>query len=249
MTPSSPEPDADQPSAEELSAEDRKQRIVVLTARKAEYEDVLSDDFSQKLVQNHAYWAYDTDDFEVRISHTGVGPDQTEKTLGKLQSMLEGDLLVIAGTAGALHDDIEEGDVFVPTALAPTDAIEWEHPDQQLLHWMAGWLTDFDFVADGEEDGEANLRMGPMVTSPRPVVDPEQREELQNLTGAMAVDMESAHVLDKFDQSQDEADQWVGIRVISDGPDTPGEAEAEAQQPRACQRLNQLLNQLIYQLS
>jgi nucleoside phosphorylase len=252
VAPSPPEPDAGSPSTDDaLGAADRKQRVVVLTSRRAEYEGVVEDgSFSRKLVQNHAYWAHDSDRFQVRITHVGTGPEQSEKTLGKIQSILEGDLLIVAGTAGALHEDLEAGDVYVPTALAPTDAVDWEHPDQELLHWLVGWLKNSELVNDEtEEDGsKANLRLGPMVTSPRPVINADQREELKNLTGAMAVDMESAHVLKEFRHSQDEEDQWVGIRVISDGPDVDSESEAEAKQQPACDRLNNILQSLIQSL-
>lgn len=249
MTPANPSPPEDggeHDTTEVLGEEDRQQRIVILTGRKAEYEQLLNGSFDRKLVQNHPYWAQDRNDFQIRLSHLGIGKDQSEKSLGQLQSMLEGDLLIVAGTAGSLHGDLTSGDVFVPTALAPTDAVEWSHPDQELLHWLVGLIShsELDLNREGTDSND-NLRMGPMVTSPRPVIEPEQRDELRELTGAMAVDMESAHAVEEFRQAQDEENQWLCLRVISDGTEIGDTKEAEALQKPACERLNHLLQELI----
>lgn len=232
MNPSPPETEIPQ-------AEDRALRIVLLTARRAEYMSALetTGNFSKKLTQNHPYYALNSERYRLRVSHLGVGPKQAKKTLGKISSILKGDLLILAGTAGSLRKDIEKGTLFIPTAIAHTSDKDWYYPDTELLHWLAGVLT--------ENHKPGKLRMGPMVTSPRPVLKTEQRDYLSEMTGAMAVDMESALAVEKFRQSDDEEGQWLSLRLISDGPGDSDEKNVENKQKQATKWLNEHLQTLL----
>jgi len=233
------------PETAPIQSEDRTLRIVVLTARRAEYISALQNgpaNYSKKLTQNHPYYAIDQNDYQFRITHLGVGPEQAKKTLEKITSVLEGDLLIVAGTAGSLHADLTEETPFIPTALAHTSSNDWFYPDTQLLHWIAGVLSEND-------ESDPPIRMGPMVTSPRPVLETEQRNYLSEKTGAMAVDMESSLAVEKFRHTDDEEGQWLGVRVISDSVEEQSESTVEHKQEQATELVNHQLRLIVEHLT
>lgn len=198
--------------------------------------------YSKKLTQNHPYFALDQNHYQFRITHLGVGPKQANKTLDKISSVLEGDLLILAGTAGSLKADLSEQTLYIPTAVAHTSDNDWLYPDTQLLHWIAGILSE-------NNESEPSMRMGPLITSPRPVLETDQRNYLLDKTGAMAVDMESSLAIRKFRHTDGEEGQWLGIRVISDSIDEESESATEKKQLEATEVLNNQLRLIFDQLN
>lgn len=194
----------------EGSNEGRTARLLFMTARRADYEPLLEEyDFQERLHQNHAYHVLETPTGDLRLTHLGMGNDQARRTLKKLAGTLDPDYALIAGTAGALKDDLSRGDVFVPTALSGVEREDWLHPPTELLRWTMGTLQQTE-----SEDFE--FRSGPLVSVGEPVLSPERREELHTETGALAVDMESLPVVETLIENVEDPPAWSLLRVISD---------------------------------
>jgi adenosylhomocysteine nucleosidase len=83
-------------------------------------------------------------------------------------------LLLLAGFSGALDDSLEAGDLLLATAIVA----------EGEMSWRATW----------PETRTAAFRQGKLLTVDRLVADPADKRELNQLHGALAVDMESATV-------------------------------------------------------
>lgn len=212
--------------------EDRVPRILLLTARPEEYRPALSalEDVDEKLHQNHPYHLWSTPRVEVRMTHTGVGEEAVLGTLSAIQGVLQPDLVLVAGTAGGLREDLAMGSPFLPTAVTASGTERWAYPSTEILEWLR------EIVA--VDPGGEPVRTGPQVSVREPVVQRDERRRLAEWSGAMAVDMETFFVLRRLrERVTTEEFTWAGLRVISDGlDDNDPEAVLEAQQP-ACKRL------------
>lgn len=191
------------------SDEGRTPRLLILTARREDYEPLLADgDFETRLHQNHPYQYRETPTGNLRLTHLGMGTEEAEKTLRSLEGMIDPDFVLIAGSAGALKSDLSVGNVFLPTAVSGPEHEHWLHPPSDSLRWTMGTLQQSD------EDFE--FRSGPLVTSREPVLQPTDREQLHEETGALAVDMETAVLVESLVESEETPPFWSVIRVISD---------------------------------
>lgn len=212
--------------------EERVPRILLLTARPEEYRPALSalEDVDEKLHQNHPYHLWSTPRVEVRMTHTGVGEEAALATLSAIRGVLQPDLVLIAGTAGGLREDLARGSPFLPTAVTASGTERWAYPSTEILEWLRKIVT--------MEPGDEPVRTGPQVTVREAVVESEERRRLAEWSGAMAVDMETFFVLRRLrERITTEEFTWAGLRVIADGleEDDP-EAVLAAQKP-ACERL------------
>lgn len=225
------------PSLDNLD-EGRTSRLLFLTARKADYEHVLNQRETEKrLHQNHSYYYLATPEAEIRLTHVGMGAEQTSRTLWKLGGMLDPDFLLIAGSAGALIDDLKQDTLFMPTAITSDQQESWFHPPTDLLQWSMGIMQE----QFGEE---ASFRSGPLYSNDQPVIDPDDRQELHDSTGALAVDMESTTILDEMITS-DNPTPWSSFRVISDTFDDDSLDKIKKRQKKASTTVGQALNALI----
>lgn len=219
------------------SDEGRTPRILVLTARRKDYEGVLVDgNFESRLHQNHLYQYTETPTGNLRITHLGMGTEEVQKTLRTLAGMIDPDFVLIAGSAGALKPDLSEKDVFLPTAVTSADHEGWFHPPSESLQWMMGILrgTDEDF----------DFRSGPLYTSPEPVLKSENRERLHERTEALAVDMESAPLLKSLVEPEDNPPLWGIVRVISDTFEQETFDEVKQRQHQASKTVARILRAL-----
>lgn len=108
--------------------------------------------------------------------------------------------VVVAGVAGGLTDDVRPGDLVVATAVGREGALV-PCPAAAL---MAGALRRAGLT----------VHLGPVLTTATVVDDPAERSRLHETTGALAVDTETALLLDGLDGSE----QLVVVRAIVDTP-------------------------------
>lgn len=222
--------------AELLEREDGVPRVLLLTARPEELRPALArlDAAQRKLHQNHPYHLWSTPRVEVRMSHTGVGKEAAARTLAALGGVLQPDFVLVTGTAGGLREDLEVGSLFFPTAVAEAGSDGWIYPSTEILEWLRA------IAAPG--DREETVRTGPQVTAEEGVLAREEREALARRHDAMAVDMETYHVVRRLvERSVNEELLWAGMRVISDGLDDGDPERVFAAQAPACERLGEHL--------
>lgn len=218
-----------------LEREDGVPRVLLLTARPEELPSALGslDGVTRKLHQNRPYHVWSTSRVEVRVLPTGVGRREVEETLADLGGVLQPDLVLVAGTAGGLGEDLDRGSLFLPTAVTAPGSADWLYPSTEILEWTR------EVVSLSERDEP--VRSGPLVTVEDPVLAREDRETLSRDQGAMAVDMETFHAVRRLTGRNGEPPLWCGLRVISDGPDDEGLMRVIGLQEAACQRLGEHL--------
>ncbi len=131
-----------------------------------------------------------------RVLRTGSGPARAGRAAGGA-AVTSADAVLVAGIAGGLDPSLRPGDVVVADRVVAPDGSERACPSARLL---AGRLR-----ADG-----IGVRVGAIATSDR-VVSGARRAALAR-SGAVAVDMESAYLLD--------ADRpGAVVRVVADPAD------------------------------
>lgn len=228
---------------------DRAGRLLVCTARAEEYRSCLDrlEGFAGKLHQNRRYHLKSTPRFQIRLTHLGVGPDQVKRGLRKMEGVLRPDLLIVAGTAGSLTDDLGAGSLFLPTALIRRRTSNWLYPEEDVLHWL--YERIIGYTAEQPGDDEPPVRSGPLLTSGQPVLEPDERRQCREKYQCLAVDMESHPVVQHFrDPGSDQPLLWCGLRVLSDDPGRADEAEVKNAQATAAARLGSVLEYLLKNL-
>lgn len=222
--------------SEPLQQEGRTPRVLLLAARPEELEPTLAglDDLERRLHQNHPYHLWSTPRVEVRLTHTGVGEEAVVGTLAALQGVLQPDLVVVAGTAGGLREDMAVGSPFLPTAVTADDTERWAYPSTAMQEWLREIAS--------RDAGEVPVRAGPQVSVREGVLEAARRRRLAERYGAMAVDMETFFVLRRLQaRSATEGFTWAGLRVISDGVEDRGLERVLTLQEAACERLGKHL--------
>ncbi len=134
----------------------------------------------------------------VVVMETGVGAPRVRRAVEWalsepvfLDVVLVPRVVICAGFAGALSDELGVGDVFVPNAVVDSDGCRWPT-------MMRG-------------------SHGTLLTLPRMVGDPAEKRRLGEQYGAAAVDMESAAVARVCDEH---GVPFGCVRVISDDVET-----------------------------
>jgi nucleoside phosphorylase len=132
------------------------------------------------------------DDREIEILHTGVGEKVCRERLGKFLQDQQFDLLISAGFAGALNEELQVGDLF-----------------------LAKNFSTFDLNERRSLFSSLPIHIADLLTVPALIDSREERNNMAHESGAAAVDMETkfiaracaAHAL-----------ALLSFRVISDTP-------------------------------
>jgi 4-hydroxy-3-methylbut-2-en-1-yl diphosphate reductase len=128
----------------------------------------------------------------------GAGPERVRRSGPKLAARLdESTAVALVGVAGALDERLAPGDIVVASELRTTDSSH------------ARKLPVAPLLAAEFKRARLSIRTGPLVTSPR-YVRAGERATLA-ASGALAVDMESAWIMDYFPRNP-----AAVIRSISD---------------------------------
>lgn len=223
----------------EESGGSRTPRLLFLTARQEEHASCLDRfGFEEHLHLNHAYHRLETPDWDIRLTHTGIGPETTRKTLRTLQGVLEPDFIMVGGTAGSLSPDLGRGSLYLPTAVRHAESTTWFHPNTRVLQWIMG-------VLEASSLDSPTIRSGPLVTVDEPVTAPKDRKALKENHQALAVDMESSTVADHFTGSTGEDPSLGLIRTISDTPDDTEVETVKSLQSGAAELNGEVLSAII----
>jgi nucleoside phosphorylase len=218
--------------------EGRTARLLILTARALEYNDLMNQYDSEKLLhQNHPYYHLDSSFGDVRITHTGMGREESSSTLRKLAGSLDPDLILVTGTAGALKPDFQRGDLFLASAVNDSRRNGWLHPPTDLMKWILGTLES--------DSDDYNLRSGPLFSAENPVIEPDARHELHESHGALAVDMETSTIIDHFLSDSSETIPWGVLRVISDTFEDQSFEEIKNHQEEASRKVSTVLETIL----
>jgi hypothetical protein len=125
---------------------------------------------------------------------------------------LEPDLLacrpaavLVTGLAGGCAPDVAPGEIVVATAVGPTPSGDWLAPAAPLVERALAALRT---------DGLPH-RTGRLLTVPAVVATPTAKAECWRGQGALAVDMESAHVVAWAARAGLPA---LAVRAVADGP-------------------------------
>jgi nucleoside phosphorylase len=127
----------------------------------------------------------------VTLIPTGMGMRRARISCrGALDSLRELDLVLIAGVAGALRDDLALGQVILGDRLLHCAGNDFQ--PEQIIHPPTQWIGGFTTALAGSRIPYA---IGPMMTSRLPLLTRAEKERAFRQTGgAISVDMESAAI-------------------------------------------------------
>jgi adenosylhomocysteine nucleosidase len=159
-------------------------------------------------------------DTEILLIRTGIGKARAAAATRTALDQYDAGVLVSFGFAGALRDDLRVGDIVLASEVLDLQAAEGEAalPRREPLDHpaIAPWL---------EERTRSGVPVSPgrLLTAPRVLRDPEEKQAFGERFGARIVDMES------FSVAQIAAERgipFIGLRVVSDAvrdrvPDLP----------------------------
>ena len=134
----------------------------------------------------------------------GVGPMCAAEGARCLIRRFAPQALVSFGFAGGLTADLARGTLVIGTEVVYEDASKRLAPAQRDL------VRQFEAAADAEE---LPVRQGILVTTRHLVHDPIAKSELTGRSGACAVDMETAAIVEA---AQEAGLPWVAVRAIVD---------------------------------
>ena len=135
--------------------------------------------------------AVELPDLEITLACGGLGKVQFAVQTQHLLSIIEDwDLVICAGAAGALVDDLEIGDVVAATTTVEHDIRNRFGPP--VLPSFAGAADVLDDLQNMARRGLYRVHFGPIASGDEDVIDPERRRTLYDRTGALAVAWEGA---------------------------------------------------------
>ncbi len=145
----------------------------------------------------------------VLVMHVGVGKDRAKTAIDWLLSGPQMEsvpyhpkTIVFAGYAGGLTADLEVGDVILANEII----------DEQGVAWKTTWPGRLP-----TEDWHPPLHRGRILTTRKMISDPEQKRQLGQQHGAIAVDMETSVLAQRCTTS---GVPFGCVRVVSDAVDT-----------------------------
>ncbi len=183
--------------------------MLAITAVKAETRAVLTtlSRPTRTNVRGFPAWEGRAGSRIVTLVQSGIGPARAAAALAAVPA--PHGLVVSLGLAGALAAGLAPGDIVLPAAIV------WEAPTGTERHpvCVEAWSrAHTSLVAD------PNLRIhtGALLSSPVVVASPERKRAAATRTGAIAVEMESAALVDG---ARERGIPFLGLRVILDDVD------------------------------
>src|SRR5262249_35764119 len=132
--------------------------------------------------------------------HCGVGRENAAAATAALIAGHRPQWVISAGLAGGLQSDLMRGDILMPNAIVGED----------------GRRLAIDLRVPAGDRPSAGLHVGALLTIDRVAFKADQKRQLGQLHGALAVDMETLGVAEVC---QREKQRFLAVRVISDGVD------------------------------
>jgi len=125
----------------------------------------------------------------VRVVHTGIGEAAARQALQEALAAERPEAVISSGFAGGLASELQVGDLVADSSASSPDL-----------------LATLPSV----------VRRGRILTAPKPVESPEEKNRLQRETGALAVDMETEAIASECARA---GIPLLVLRVISDAAD------------------------------
>ena len=179
-------------------------------------------------------------DLNITAACGGLGKVQFAiQTQHLLDARPDWDLVICAGAAGALVDELFPGDIVVATETVEHDIRNkfgkpllprYASAANALADLRNGLITPFAF----------NVRFGPIASGDEDVVDVERRREIHLQTGALAVAWEGAGGARACHFS---GVPFIEIRGITDRADMQAPSDFEANLARAMRHIVELLSE------
>lgn len=146
---------------------------------------------------------------QVMAVQAGVGQARAAEGARLLVRCFSPQVLVSFGFAGGLDPQLTRGTLVIGTALVPENA--------SLALSVADPALIAGFLAAAEAEG-IPVQRGAMVTTQHLVADTASKSTLRAKSGACAVDMETAGVVEV---AREAGLPWVAVRAIIDGAGDP----------------------------
>jgi adenosylhomocysteine nucleosidase len=127
------------------------------------------------------------------VIHSGIGQKKAGEATEMLIAGHRPGWVISAGLAGGLREGVKREDIVMPDAILGEDGRR--------------------LTIDYQLAPTPGVHVGPLVTVDRVVFKPQQKRELGEQTGAMAVDMETLAVAEVCRR---EKQRFLAVRVISD---------------------------------
>jgi adenosylhomocysteine nucleosidase len=132
------------------------------------------------------------DSLGVTMANGGLGKVQFAiQTQHLLDVCPDWGLVICAGAAGALVDDLSPGDIVIATETVEHD-IHSKFGEPLLPRFSSAKALVAELRNESAASASFQVRSGPIASGDEDVVDPERRREIHRLTGAFAVAWEGA---------------------------------------------------------
>jgi nucleoside phosphorylase len=131
----------------------------------------------------------------IEVLHTGVGEKVCRERIEKFLKDQQFDLMISAGFAGALNDELQVGDLL-----------------------LAKNFSTIDMNQRGLSFSSLPIHMADLLTVPAPIDSSDERNRIARESGAAAVDMETEFIARACDEH---GVPLLSLRVITDTPRKP----------------------------
>jgi adenosylhomocysteine nucleosidase len=159
---------------------------------------------NRQRVETHPFTVYRTAAAQHIVVQAGVGRTRAAAGARLLIHRFSAQGLVSFGFAGGLAPELARGTVIIGTEVVCEDGSgKWAMASRDLIE-------QFRMAAAAEE---LPMQQGRLVTSRDIVADPTAKADLRDKSGACAVDMETAGVVEAADEA---GLPWVAVRAIVD---------------------------------
>ena len=166
-------------------------------------------------------------DLGITVARGGLGKVQfAVQTQHLLDVHPHWDLVICAGAAGALADDLAVGDVVVATETVEHDILNRFGPPI-IPRFQGAEVVISDLASVSEASDAFTVRFGPVASGDEDVIDVERKHALRSLTGGIAVAWEGAG---GARACQFSGIPYVEVRGISDSADSDAASDFEANQ-------------------
>jgi adenosylhomocysteine nucleosidase len=179
---------------------------------------------------------------EVTAAGGGLGKTQFAiHTQHLIEAMPRLDLVICAGAAGALSDQVSIGDIVVATETVEHDLRNKIGEPLLPRHRGDGNTIDI-FKKIASSNFPFKVYFGPVASGDEDIVDAERRNELRHITGALAVAWEGAGGARAAGFHEV---PYVEIRGISDNADTASLTDFKANLNRVMEHIAALIMEFI----
>ncbi len=161
----------------------------------------------------------------------GSSSEQIDHTVQQISRLLDANLIVLSGTAGALSPELQQDQLLF------ADQLLNERGQQQTL---TASLTDHRCWSLFQQLDDRAVRGG-LLTSNSPILSHTERLNQFTKTGAVAVDMEAMKLFQAVTAAGGSPANFSCIKIIADTGETADFKAACKLQPTAAQKLGKLL--------